>query len=112
MLEQLYIFKYVLCLCIDVVTYFVEPHKSEWLKLVAKSLTGEAVELTAKSSDTVAILKQQLQTKNDPSSWDQLLVFKKQLHNEQTLADAGVTDGTILNVVLCPRQSIFLLNRF
>ena len=106
-------FKYVLCWCIDVVTYFVEPHKSECLKLVAKSLTGEAVELTAKSSDTVATLKQQLQTKNDPSSWDQLLVFNnKQLHDEQTLADAGVTDGTILNVVLCPRQSIFLLNRF
>ena len=106
-------FKYVLCLCIDVVTYFVEPHKSEWLKLVAKSLTGEAVELTTKSSDTVTALKKQLQTKNDPSSWDQLLVYKKkQLHDEQTLADAGVTDGTILNVVLCPRQSIFLLNRF
>ena len=106
-------FKYVLCLCIDVVTYFVEPHKSQWLKLVAKSLTGEAVELTAKPSDTVATLKKQLQTKNDPSSWDQLLVFKKkQLHDEQTLADAGVTDGTILNVVLCPRQLIFLLNRF
>ena len=102
-------FNFVLCLCIDVVTY-LEAHKSEWLKLVAKSLTGEAVELTAKSSDTVATLKQQLQTKND--SWDQLLVFKKkQLDDEQTLADAGVTDGTIVNVVLCPRQSIFLLNR-
>ncbi|XP_062506425.1 uncharacterized protein LOC134182998 [Corticium candelabrum] len=81
-----------------------KAHKSEWLKVVAKSLTGEAVELTAKSSDTVATLKQQLQTKNDPSSWHQLLVFKKkQLDDEQTLADAGVTDGTILNVVLCPR---------
>ncbi|XP_062499687.1 uncharacterized protein LOC134177004 [Corticium candelabrum] len=77
---------------------------SEWLKLVAKSLTGEAVELKAKSSDTVATLKRRLQTKDDPSSWDQLLVLnKKQLNDEQTLADAGVTDGTILSVVLCPR---------
>ncbi|XP_062500488.1 uncharacterized protein LOC134177728 [Corticium candelabrum] len=77
---------------------------SEWLTLVAKSLTGEAVELKAKASDTVATLKHQLQTKDEPSSWDQLLLLnKKQLHNEQTLADAGVTDGTILSVVLCPR---------
>ena len=90
--------------------FLIASHNSgsEWLKLVAKSLTGEAVELKAKSSDTVATLKRRLQTKDDPSSWDQLLVLnKKQLNDEQTLADAGVTDGTILSVVLCPRESIF-----
>ena len=71
---------YVCCaFSFDIVYYsslfLIASHNSEWLKLAAKSLTGEAVELKAKSSDTVATVKRQLQTKDDPSSWDLLLII-------------------------------------
>ena len=78
---------------------------SEWITLLTKSLSGQAVKLKAKSSDTIASLKLQLQSKDEVSSWDQILVYKgKQLHDESTVVDAGLKDGAELQLVLCPRK--------
>ncbi|XP_062511769.1 uncharacterized protein LOC134187633 [Corticium candelabrum] len=81
-----------------------QAFESQWLKLVAKSLNGKEVQLKAKASDTIATLKKQLGSKDDSSSMDQLLVVKgKQLRDEQTLSDAGLTNGMTISFVLCPR---------
>ena len=80
---------------------------TEWLKLVVKSLNGEAVQLKAKSSDTIAILKEQLPSKKDSSSMGQLLLLnEKQLRDEQTLSEAGLANGMTLSCVACPRELI------
>ena len=84
--------------------------ESEWLKLVAKSLNGKEVQLKAKASDTIATLKKQLGSKDDSSSMDQLLVVNgKQLRDEQTLSDAGLTNGMKMKCVSCPRELILSL---
>ena len=81
--------------------------ESQWLKLVAKSLNGKEVQLKAKASDTIATLKKQLGSKDDSSSMDQLFVVKgKQLRDEQTLSDAGLTNGMTISFVLCPSELI------
>ncbi|XP_062511940.1 uncharacterized protein LOC134187798 [Corticium candelabrum] len=77
--------------------------EDRWLKLEAKSLSGQPIQLKAKTLDTIAALKHQLPSQKDSLSWDYLLFHNgKQLHDEQTLADAGLTDGTKLSFVLCP----------
>ena len=84
--------------------------ESEWLKLIAKSLNGKEVQLKAKASDTIATLKKQLGSKDDSSSMDQLLVVNgKQLRDEQTLSEAGLTNEMTLNCVSCPSELILSL---
>ena len=60
------------------------------------------MQLKAKLSDTIATQAQQLYSKDDSLFMDQLLILNgKQLRVEQTLSDAGLTNGMTLSCVVC-----------
>ncbi|GMM33100.1 NEDD8 family protein [Saccharomycopsis crataegensis] len=74
------------------------------MQIVVKTLTGKEVTLEIKPQDTVESVKEIMEEKEGIPPLQQRLVFDgKQLNDAQTMDDAGISEGSILHLVLTLR---------
>jgi ubiquitin-large subunit ribosomal protein L40e len=70
------------------------------MKIFVRTLTGSILNLKVEPSDQIKEVKQQIEDLNGLLSKEENLVFAgKHLDNEKTLADYGITEDSMLNLV-------------
>lgn len=71
------------------------------MKINVKTLTGKTVEFEASGSNTVRHLKDAIWKRFGTLEYRQLLVFgSKELQNGHTLAECGISEGSIIFLVV------------
>ncbi len=71
------------------------------MQLLIKTLTGKTITVDVNEDDTVETLKQRINEKEGIPVDQQRLIFGgKQISEERTMSDYGVTNGATMHLVL------------
>lgn len=71
------------------------------MQLFVKTLTGKTITVDVNEGDTIETLKQKINEKEGIPTDQQRLIFSgKQMEDERTLSDYGVTNGATMHLVL------------
>ncbi|KXS20621.1 ubiquitin-domain-containing protein [Gonapodya prolifera JEL478] len=82
----------------------IGEHDRTPIEVHVKTLTGKTFTLSATNCDTVRHLKAQIKTLQDiPISQQRLIFSGKQVEDDKTLLEYGVTDGTVVHMALVLR---------
>lgn len=71
------------------------------MQLLVKTLTGKTITVDVNEDDTVETLKQRINEKEGiPVDQQRLIYSGKQISEERTMSDYGVTNGATMHLVL------------
>ena len=79
----------------------LRPPNNTRKQIFVKTLTGKTITLDVDSSDSIEIVKEKIEDKEDiPASYQRLIFAGNQLKDHRTLADCKIDHGSTLQLVL------------